>query len=243
MSIEADFYNTNAKYKSLDIEHKIGYSGNRLYAVVAESAFLAGADLDFYDIRRLCGLGLTSDNKRFSDYETAADLFMAYSLAVKKAKNGSFLTSSDINELHWILTRRNSVLTENDGACLKEKELCDFCERFNILCQNLPSLQLIDRYFITFDAFYEIVKLQPWKTANNRMARLVMNYIQKRYSLIPTRILTTDSQEYKKLTSYILDGGSQTDTRRKLTEFHVAALNKEISDFVADYSANTNPAQ
>ena len=241
MSIEADFYNTNAKYKSLDIEHQIGYTGNRLYSIIAESAFFAGANLDFYDIRRLCGMGLTTDNKKFSDFEIAADLFDAYSFASKKAKTGAVLTVSLLNDFHRMLTKRTQDFTEESS--MKEKELCDFCERFNILCQNLYTLNLLDGYFISFDAFYEIVKLQPWKTANNRMAKLIMNYIQKRNSLIPTRILISQKDRYKELVSSIINGDNPSNARLTLTEFHVEALNKEISDFLAYYSTNTNPAQ
>lgn len=53
-------------------------------------------------------------------------------------------------------------------------------------------------YNMSFDAHFKLVTIHPWADGNGRMARLLMNWMQFEFGLIPSRILAEDKEEYIK---------------------------------------------
>lgn len=212
MSIEADFYNTNAKFKSLEIENQDGYMKGYLYKIIWQSAVLSGAEIGQEGAKTLFETGYTSSANRLSDYEMLYGLFGAYKAASEFAKNNKVLTFNDINGFWLLCTRYLDCGRENE--CLKTKELSDFCEQMNIKCQNVQDMQPWEKYMLTFEAYFDIFELLPWNVANYRMARLMSHFFQLRFSLFPTNFL-----------------GLPLDIER-LSEMHIKGLNAEITEFL-----------
>ena len=210
MSIEADFYNTNAKFKSLDVENQEGYKQNYLKKIVWRSAVLSGSDLEFSEAEKLFESGLTSSSKNLFDYETVFDLYAAYKEVLNFAKSNKVLTFNDINNFYFLMGRR----TVFNGKCERETELNAFCEKMNIKSQDFEDMQPIERYFLSFDAYFEILRLSPWNYANERMSRLMTHFFQFRFSLFPT------------------DFTSTVKDKNEMLEMHIKGLNNEISEFL-----------
>jgi len=57
---------------------------------------------------------------------------------------------------------------------------------------------LDDLYNLSFDAHYNLVSIHPWADGNGRMSRLLMNWLQFEFGLIPSRILSDEKEEYIK---------------------------------------------
>lgn len=212
MSIEADFYNTNAKFKSLEIDCQDGYMKNYLYKIVWQSAVLSGAEIGQEGAETLFETGCTSTPSRLSDYEMLYGLFRAYKAASEFAKTNKVLTFNDVNGF-WLLCTKY-IDCESGRECFKTQELSDFCEQMNIKCQNVQDMQPWEKYLLTFEAYFEIFELLPWSVANYRMARLMSHFFQLRFSLFPTNFLGLPLN------------------KDQMSEMHIKSLNAEISEFL-----------
>jgi Fic family protein len=51
---------------------------------------------------------------------------------------------------------------------------------------------------MSFDAHYQLVTIHPWADGNGRMSRLVMNWLQFEFGLIPSRIPYDEKEDYIK---------------------------------------------
>lgn len=79
-----------------------------------------------------------------------------------------------------------------------QDKLSEFCLSLNNERKNFVDKNVIQLYNITFDAHYHLVTIHPWADGNGRMARLIMNFLQFEFGLIPTKILKEDKEEYIK---------------------------------------------
>jgi Fic family protein len=57
---------------------------------------------------------------------------------------------------------------------------------------------LDDLYNLSFDAHYNLVTIHPWADGNGRMSRLLMNWLQFEFRLIPSLILSDEKEAYIK---------------------------------------------
>lgn len=212
MSIEADFYNTNAKFKSLEIDKQEGYQQTCLYKIVWQSAVLSGLEIGWESAEKLFKTGYTSSESKLSDYEMLYGLFEAYNAAADFAKTNKVLTYNEVNTFWQLSIRRMNYFTT--AECVKISELTDFCERMNIKCQNFTEKQPLEQYSISYEAYDGVFNILPWSVANFRMARLMSHFFQFRFSLYPTNFL------------YIPKDKSD------FLQMHIKNLNMEISEFL-----------
>jgi Fic family protein len=77
-------------------------------------------------------------------------------------------------------------------------KLKEFCNEINAQRRNSTKMTVDDLYNVSFDAHYNLVTIHPWADGNGRMARLVMNWLQFEFGLIPSRILSDEKEEYIK---------------------------------------------
>jgi Fic family protein len=77
-------------------------------------------------------------------------------------------------------------------------KLREFCDKLNAQRRSWTNLSLDDLYNLSFDAHYNLVTIHPWADGNGRMSRLLMNWLQFEFGLIPSRILSDEKEEYIK---------------------------------------------
>ena len=58
------------------------------------------------------------------------------------------------------------------------------------------TLSLQGKYNLSFDAHLNLVTIHPWADGNGRTSRLLMNYIQFYYGIIPSKVYQQDRAEY-----------------------------------------------
>jgi Fic family protein len=77
-------------------------------------------------------------------------------------------------------------------------KLKEFCDKLNAQRCSWTNLSLDDLYNLSFDAQYNLVTIHPWADGNGRMSRLLMNWLQFEFGLIPSRMLSDEKEEYIK---------------------------------------------
>ena len=90
---------------------------------------------------------------------------------------------------------------------------------------------IIEQYLLSFDAHYELVTIHPWVDGNGRMSRLIMNYIQFEYGLVPTKVNKDDKAEYIQA---LVDSREQDSTepfREFMLREHIKNLQHEIAAY------------
>ena len=110
--------------------------------------------------------------------------------------------------------------------------LADFCTKLNDRRQALhQNDDIIEQYLLSFDAHYELVTIHPWVDGNGRMSRLIMNYIQFEYGLVPTKVNKDDKAEYIQA---LVDSREQDSTepfREFMLSEHIKNLQHEIAAY------------
>lgn len=109
--------------------------------------------------------------------------------------------------------------------------LAEFCDKVNNHRHELMGTDdILAQYMLSFDAHFELVTIHPWVDGNGRMARLIMNYIQHEFGLIPTKILKENKAEY---IQSLIDARDSEDTApfcRFMLQEHIANLRQEIEN-------------
>jgi Fic family protein len=76
-----------------------------------------------------------------------------------------------------------------------------------------------------------LVAIHPWVDGNGRMSRLLMNYLQVEFGLIPTKILKEDKTAYIQA---LIDSREEESLRPFqifMLKEHIQNLKKEIAQF------------
>ena len=84
---------------------------------------------------------------------------------------------------------------------------------------------------MSFDAHFNLVTIHPWADGNGRMARLMMNWLQFEYSLIPSRIFADDKEEYIKALVETRESENLDIFRSFMTDMIIRHLTNDIAAF------------
>ena len=85
-----------------------------------------------------------------------------------------------------------------------------------------------EKYMLSFDAHSLLVSTHPWVDGNGRMSRLIMNYLQFEFGLIPSKVKQEDKSEYIQA---LIDSSEQETVepfRQFMMENHIQNLQDEI---------------
>jgi len=75
------------------------------------------------------------------------------------------------------------------------EKIDEFCENLNRKLNAKPQ-NLKELYEITFNAHLDLATIHPWADGNGRTARLLMNFLQFHFKIVPTKIFLEDRAEY-----------------------------------------------
>lgn len=93
-------------------------------------------------------------------------------------------------------------------------------------------------YRLSFCAHYYLVTIHPWVDGYGRMSRLVMNFLQMEFGLVPSKILAVNKAEY----IMALQKSREKDDVGIICDFlfneHATNLRKEIDDFKRSMTSN-----
>jgi len=107
------------------------------------------------------------------------------------------------------------------------------CKTINIQRTTAEKMTMQEIYNMSFDAHYNLVTIHPWADGNGRMARLLMNWLQFEYGLIPSRIFADDKEEYIKALVETRETDNLEIFRQYMTETMIRHLTSDISNYEA----------
>ena len=91
-----------------------------------------------------------------------------------------------------------------------------------------------EQYELSFNAHLNLVAIHPWVDGNGRTARLLMNYIQFCYNLLPTKIFKENREEY----ILSLHQCQDEETNQPFLDFMAGQLKKSLSLEVERFNAS-----
>ena len=245
------------RYRTLGIDQQLDYDKFYLYSIITHSTAIEGSTITELENQIMFDNGIALKGKSLIEQNMNLDLKAAYEKALIFARDHAEVTVQRLKELS-ALTMKNTgseyhtvlgdfsssngdlrLLNVTAGVGGRSymsftkvpAKLNEFCLALNQQRKNAKSLTMQQLYDLSFDAHYNLVTIHPWADGNGRMARLVMNWLQFEYGLIPSRIMASDKEDYIKALVETRENDDLSIFREFMTKTMIHHLSKEISVF------------
>ena len=246
------------EYKQLGIAEQIDYDKFYLYSLITHSTAIEGSTVTEIENQLLFDEGISAKGRTMQEQLMNLDLKKAYEQAIRLAKSHTDFSVEMLKKLSSIVMKNtgsqyNTVQGSFDaskgdlrlvnvtaGAGGKSylnyakvpSKLTTFCQEMNKRRLVLAdSKDILEHYLLSFDAHFQLVTIHPWADGNGRMSRLIMNYIQFEFGLVPTKVKKEDKAEYIQalIESRVQDNA--LPFREFMLREHLTNLRKEIENF------------
>ena len=258
MSLKERLLQVLDEYKRLGIAEQIDYDKFYLYSLITHSTAIEGSTVTEIENQLLFDEGISAKGRSMQEQLMNLDLKKAYEESIGLAKAKKDFSIDMLKELSAIVMKNTgSTYNTLQGSFDSSKgdlrlvnvtagaggrsymnflkvpiRLADFCTKLNDRRQALhQNDDIIEQYLLSFDAHYELVTIHPWVDGNGRMSRLIMNYIQFEYGLVPTKVNKDDKAEYIQA---LVDSREQDSTepfREFMLREHIKNLQYEIAAY------------
>lgn len=245
------------EYRALGIDQQLDYDKFYLYSIITHSTAIEGSTITELENQIMFDNGLSLKGKSIVEQNMNLDLKAAYERALDFAQNHSDVTVERLKELS-ALTMKNTgseyhtMLGDFSSAAGELRllnvtagiggtsymsfnkvpsRLAEFCADLNRSRQVSHSMTMQELYDMSFDAHFNLVTIHPWADGNGRMARLLMNWLQFEYGLIPSRIFAGDKEEYIKALVETRETENLDIFRRFMTKIMERQLANDIAMF------------
>lgn len=252
------------RYRELGIEQQLDYDKFYLYSIITHSTAIEGSTITELENQIMFDNGIALKGKSLAEQNMNLDLKAAYERALIYARNHDDITIDRLKELSALTMKntgseyhtalgdfsssngdirllnvtagigRRSYMSFNKIP-LKLKEFCDTLNKSRLKATSMTVQQL---YEMSFDAHYNLVTIHPWADGNGRMARLLMNWLQFEYGLIPSRIFSYDKEEYIKALVATRENDDLSIFRSFMTQTMVTHLSREIAIYEKTLTAD-----
>lgn len=245
------------RYRALGIDRQIDYDKFYLYSIITHSTAIEGSTITELENQIMFDNGIALKGKSLIEQNMNLDLKAAYERALEFARDHSAITIGRLKELS-ALTMKNTgtvyhtmlgdfsssagdlrLLNVTAGVGGKSymtfnkvpSHLENLCNDLNNRRNKADRMSIQELYNLSFDAHFNLVTIHPWADGNGRMARLLMNWLQFEYNLIPSRIFANDKEEYIKALVETRDVGDIEIFRRFMTLTTERHLANDIASF------------
>lgn len=208
------------RYKQLGIDSQIDYEKFYLYSIITHSTAIEGSTVTEIENQLLFDEGISAKGKTIVEQMMNLDLKRAYEESIRLASQHAEITIDMLKRLsHLVMQNTGSTyktalgdFSSADGDLRLVNVTAGVGGRSYLSFQKVPSrlqefcawvnemrsrpMSLVERYKLSFEAHYRLVTIHPWADGNGRMARLIMNYIQFEFGLVPTKVLKEDKGDY-----------------------------------------------
>ena len=246
------------EYKQLGIAEQIDYDKFYLYSLITHSTAIEGSTVTEIENQLLFDEGISAKGRTMQEQLMNLDLKKAYEQAIRLAKLHTDFSVEMLKELSSIVMKNtgsqyNTVQGSFDaskgdlrlvnvtaGAGGKSylnyakvpSKLTTFCQEMNKRRLVLAdSKDILEHYLLSFDAHFQLVTIHPWADGNGRMSRLIMNYIQFEFGLVPTKVKKEDKAEYIQALIESREQDNILPFREFMLREHLTNLRKEIENF------------
>ena len=245
------------RYRELGIDQQLDYDKFYLYSIITHSTAIEGSTITELENQIMFDNGIAIKGKSIVEQNMNLDLKAAYERVLVYARSHSDITVDRLKELS-ALTMKNTgaeyhtalgnfssangdlrLLNVAAGVGGKSymafnkvpQKLKEFCDALNAARKKSKAMTVQQLYGLSFDAHYNLVTIHPWADGNGRMARLLMNWLQFEYGLIPSRIFSDDKEEYIKALVATRENGDLSIFRNFMTETMIAHLSRDITTY------------
>lgn len=246
------------QYRDLGIDKQIDYDKFYLYSIITHSTAIEGSTITEIENQLLFDQGISAAGKTIAEQMMNLDLKNAYEKAIRCASAHNDITIELLKELSATLMKntgteyktalgefssaRGELRLLNVTAGIGGKsymsytkiadKLKDFCGDLNSRRNSSCKTDLFVLYEMSFDAHYDLVTIHPWADGNGRMARLLMNYLQFEFNLIPTKVRKEDKEGYIKALVETRENGDLQIFRNFMTDMMISNLETDIMAFM-----------
>lgn len=243
----------NKEFADLHLQQNFNYEKYALYSIITNSTAIEGSTLTEQETELLFENGLTAKGKPLLHHLMNTDLKNAYMFAVEQAKQKPNFSPDLLKEINTLVMKRtggiNSTLSGSFDSSKGDFRLCgvtagvggksymnylkipdrieDFCKNLNEKL-NTNATNLKELYEITFNAHLDLVTIHPWIDGNGRTARLLMNFLQFYFKIVPTKTFLEDRAEYISSLRESQEKNDNSHFLKFMTEQHLKTLEKEI---------------
>lgn len=245
------------RYRALGIDQQLDYDKFYLYSIITHSTAIEGSTITELENQIMFDNGIALKGKSLIEQNMNLDLKAAYERALVFARQHSDVTVERLKELS-ALTMKNTgtvyhtmlgdfssangdlrLLNVTAGVGGKSymsfnkvpSRLEQFCDNLNVLRHEADKKSMQELYDMSFDAHFNLVTIHPWADGNGRMARLMMNWLQFEYGLIPSRIFADDKEEYIKALVETRESENLDIFRSFMTDMMIRHLTNDIASF------------
>ena len=246
------------EYKQLGIADQIDYDKFYLYSLIRHSTAIEGSTVTEIENQLLLDEGISAKGRTMQEQLMNLDLKNAYEQAIRMAKSHTDFSLEMLKDLSALVMKNTGssyntiqgsfnaaqgdlrLVNVMAGAGGKSylnytkvpSKLAAFCQEMNERrLAMVDSKDLLEQYLLSFDAHLQLVTIHPWADGNGRMSRLIMNYIQFEFGLVPTKVKKEDKAEYIQALIDSREQDSPQPFREFMLQEHLANLREEIETF------------
>lgn len=249
------------RYRTLGIDRQLDYDKFYLYSIITHSTAIEGSTITELENQIMFDNGIALKGKSLIEQHMNLDLKAAYERTLDFARQHSDVTVERLKELsaltmkntgtvyHTILGDFSSatgdlrLLNVTAGVGGKSymgfnkvpSRLAEFCTDLNQQRRASDRMSMQELYDMSFDAHFNLVTIHPWADGNGRMARLLMNWLQFEYNLIPSRIFADDKEEYIKA----LVDTRESDNPDIFRRFMTGTMERHLANDIAAFEKST----
>lgn len=249
------------KYRTLGIDRQLDYDKFYLYSIITHSTAIEGSTITELENQIMFDNGIALKGKSLIEQHMNLDLKAAYERTLDFARQHSDVIVERLKELsaltmkntgtvyHTILGDFSSATGDlrllNVTAGVGGKSymgfnkvpscLAEFCTDLNQQRRASDRMSMQELYDMSFDAHFNLVTIHPWADGNGRMARLLMNWLQFEYNLIPSRIFADDKEEYIKA----LVDTRESDNPDIFRRFMTGTMERHLANDIAAFEKST----
>ena len=245
------------RYRALGIDQQLDYDKFYLYSIITHSTAIEGSTITELENQIMFDNGIALKGKNLIEQNMNLDLKAAYEQALVFARQHSDVTVERLKELSALTMKNTGTVyhtklgdfssTNGDLRLLNvsaglggksymsfnkvPSRLEQFCYNLNVLRREAAKMSMHELYDMSFDAHFNLVTIHPWADGNGRMARLLMNWLQFEYGLIPARIFADDKEEYIKALVETRESDNLDIFRTFMSEMMIRHLTNDIAAF------------
>ena len=245
-----------SEYKSLGIGEQLDYDKFALYSIITHSTAIEGSTISEVENQVLFDKGI-SPNKPIAEQLMNLDLKAAYGeafriadarspvtvavlcqLAAQVMKNTGSKYSTALGEFDAAKgeLRRINVSAGRGGASYmawqkvpdRLQAFCTWLDKTRKALNNMTAEQV---YCASFEAHFRLVSIHPWADGNGRMARLLMNLVQREAGVMLSIVKKEKRAQYIES----LAKAQESDNASVFLEFMLRHHTENIQAQIRDY--------
>lgn len=240
------------EHRQLGISKQEDYVKLSLYSLVTNSTAMEGSTMTGNENQMLFDEGISVSGRSKDEQMMNIDLVHAYEQGIRLARGHCDFSIDMLKGLSaWVMRNVGAIHSVADGENEKggtlvasvgskldkinmrvSMKLKDFCHKINERRKELMEKgNKWEEYMLSFDAHYWLIALHPWTDGNGRMSRLIMNYLQFEFGLLPTIVNKEHREAYVRSMEESKEQDSLEPFRNFMIKEHAEYMKNEIDTF------------